>query len=104
METVIIIGEVGRISRDEEDSARNRQDERRFDGEFDGVQGNFVIHQAEYPRVCITGGTSLAVSSRPLMRSWLCLPSVALFLSRSLLPGIPLQKTGAARSAAKETL
>lgn len=80
-----------------------------FDGEFDGVQGNFAIHQAEYPRVCITGGTSLAVSSRPLMRSWLCLPSLSLSFSlvlscrasrcrkRVLLAALPKKryKTGA---------
>lgn len=32
----------------EEDSARSRQDGRRFDGRFDGVQGNFMI-RAEHP-------------------------------------------------------
>lgn len=105
---ITIIGAVRRVSRDVRPwrTLHAVQDGRRFDGKFDGVQGNFVIHRAEHPGAY--RGSSLAVCSRPLMRSWLCVPSsisVSLPLScrasrcrkRVLLVALPKKryKTGA---------
>lgn len=96
---IITIGRIRRIL---------RYDGRRFDDEFHGGSRYLVIHRAEHPGCALPGAAlSRFTRDRSCGRGSVYrarLPS--LFLPRfSRILGIPLQeKTGAARSAAKETL